>query len=356
MKKITASLLLALVVGACAKHEQEAAAPSAVEIAPVREVSSGAGVRYSATVEPDVQTTVAFRIGGYVEGIAVQEGDRVAKGTVLARIRRSDYAEKYGQAQAQHAQAQASLVQAKTDLDRSKKLFEANAMTKPELDAAIAKFDMTAAQVSGGKAAASEAGLSLSDTTLVSPISGVVLRKNIERGDLTGPSTAAFVIGDTRMVKVVFGVPDTMIRSCHIGQTIEVATESIPDHSFTGTIARIAPAADPKARNFDIELKIDNPKNELKPGMVASLEISKGGSQMLAVPLAAVVRPPKASEGYAVFVVTDNKAQARVVELGEPIGNLVAVRSGLKSGEHVVVSGPALLVDGQTVREIGGSL
>jgi RND family efflux transporter MFP subunit len=356
MKNITKWLLLALMIGACAKQEAKEPVLPAVEVASVREISSSAGVRYSATVAPDAQTAVGFRVGGYVEQVAVEEGDRVVKGAVLARIRRSDYAEKYGQAAAQHAQAEAAMAQAQSDVARARKLFEANALTKPELDAAIARFDMTRAQVSGGKALASEAGIALGDTTLVAPMSGVILRRNIERGDLTGPGAPAFILADTRMVKVVFGVPDTMIRAVHTGQEIAVTTESLPDHAFNGRIARIAPAADPKARNFDIEVHIDNANNDLKPGMVASLEISRGGTKMLAVPLAAVIRPPKASQGYAVYVVSNNKAQARVVELGEPMGNLVAVRSGLQSGERVVVSGPALLVDGQPVRVISGGL
>ena len=348
------SLLALAILGACKQQTTEETTPAAVETAAVAVVSSGSGIRYSATIEPDTQVTVAFRVGGYVESINAQEGDRVEKGAVLARIRQSDYAERAGQAVAQRAQAEAALAQAKSDAERAKKLFEANALTKPELDAAIARYDMTQAQANGGRAAANEAGITLRDTTLTAPIGGVILRRGIERGDLGAPGAPAFIIASTNTVKVVFGVPDTMIRTLKLGQPIDVATESIPDHTFAGRISRIAPAADAKSRSFDIEVQIANPKNELKPGMVASLEISKGGGQLLAVPLSAVIRPPKSPEGYAVFVVTNDKVAARNIDLGEPMGNLVAVRGGLQKGERVVVSGPALLVDGQKVRVVGG--
>lgn len=352
MRKMTILALLAL--AACAKKPQTEVTPTAVEVAQVREVSGGNGTRYSATVEPDAQAAVAFRVSGYVETVNVEEGDRVRKGAVLATIRRADYAEKLGQASASHAEAQAALANAQNDLDRAQKLFAGNALTKPELDAAIASVEVNRARVNRGRAIAGEAGLALGDTTLVAPIDGVILRRNIERGDLGTPGAPAFILAATSTVKVVFGAPDMMIGALKIGQAIDVTTESMPDRTFTATIARIAPAADAKTRVFDVELHIDNPANELKPGMIASLEISKGGAPLLAVPLDAVVRPPNQPEGYAVFVVEDNKAVARGVELGEPIGNLVAVRGGLRKNERVVVSGPALLVDGQSVRVLSG--
>jgi RND family efflux transporter MFP subunit len=352
MRKMTIVALLAL--AACTQKPKNEAVPTAVEVAQVREVSGGNGTRYSATVEPDAQVAVAFRVSGYVEAVNVEEGDRVTKGTVLARIRAADYSEKLGQVSASHAEAQAALANAQNDLDRAQKLFAESALTRQELDAAIASVEVNRARVNRGRAAAGEAGLALGDTVLVAPIDGVILRRNIERGDLGTPGAPAFVLAMTSTVKVVFGAPDTMIGAMKIGQAIDVTTESMPDRTFTATVARIAPAADAKTRVFDVELHIDNSANELKPGMIASLEVTKGSTPLLAIPLDAVVRPPGAPEGYAVFVVENNKATARNVDLGEPMGNLVAVRGGLQKNERVVVSGPALLVDGQAVRVLSG--
>ena len=352
MRKMIVMALLALT--ACKQHPENEAVPTAVEVARVREISGGNGIRYSATVEPDAQVSVAFRVSGYVENVNVEEGDRVAKGTVLATIRRSDYAEKLGQASASQAEAQAALANAQHDLDRAQNLFAENALTKPELDAAVANVEVNRARVNRGRAAAGEAGLALGDTTLVAPIDGVILRRNIERGDLGTPGSPAFILANTHTVKVVFGAPDTMIGAMQAGQTIDVTTESMPDRTFTATIARIAPAADAKTRVFDVELHIANDANELKPGMIASLEIEKSGAPLLAIPLDAVIRPPNKADGYAVFVAENNKAVARNVDLGEPMGNLVSVRGGLQLSERVIVSGPALLVEGQPVRIVSG--
>ena len=222
-------------------------------------------------------------------------------------------------------------------------------MTRPELDAAIANVDVNQARLERGRAAAGEAGLALRDATLVAPIDGVILRRNIERGDLGQPGATAFVLADTRAVKVTFGAPDTMIGALQSGSTIAVTTESLPDRTLHGRAARFAPAADPKTRSFDVEIRIDNAANELKPGMVASIEVGQPAASLLTIPLDAVVRDPKSRDAYAVYVVEDGRAKARRVDLGEPMGNLVALRSGLRGGERVVVSGPALLIDGQEV-------
>jgi multidrug efflux system membrane fusion protein len=345
-------VLTTLTLGACAKHESKEVIPTAVEVASVREIAGAGGLRYSATVEPDAQVAVAFRVSGYVEEVAVEEGDRVSKGTVLARIRRADYAEKLGQASASHAEAQAALDNAKSELARAQKLYAANALTKPELDGAVANVEISQARVNRGRAAAGEAGLALNDTTLVAPIDGVILRRNIERGDLGAPGSPAFVLADTRTVKIIFGAPDMMIASLRNGQLVDVTTESMPEKVFQAKVARIAPAADPKTRNFDVELHIDNASNELKPGMVASIEVTRGADALLAIPLDAVVRPAKSSDGYAVYVVDNGKVKSRGVDLGEPMGSLVALRGGLQNGEQVIVSGPALLVEGQAVRVV----
>lgn len=354
MRTIPLTLVAALLLGTCGRPDTNDVIPAAVEVAAVNEVAGAGGSRYSATVEPDAQIAVAFRVGGYVENVAVEEGDHVKKGAVLATIRRGDYVQKLGQATASTDEAEAALAQAKTNLDRARALYAANALTKPELDSALANVDMSEARVHRGRAAAGEAGLALGDTALLAPADGVILKRNVERGDLGNPGAVAFVLANTHQVKVMFGVPDMMIRSLKNGQSIDVMTESMPDRTFHATVARIAPAADPKTRNFDVELHIDNPANELKPGMVVSLEIARNGAPALAVPLDAVVRPVNSREGYAVFVIENSKAKQRNVTLGEPMGNLVVLQSGLEKGEQVIVSGPALLVDGQPVRVVSG--
>ena len=353
MKRILITTIAMLSALGCSRHEEATPDPTAVETAEVRPYAGANGIRYSATVSPDTEVAVAFRVSGYVDAVNVEEGTRVSKGTVLARVRRNEYQEKLGQASGSQFEAEASLALAKKNLDRATALFASNSLTKPDLDSAQANYDAAKARVDAGRAAAGQAGLILGDTTLVSPMNGIILKKNIERGDLAAPGSVAFTVGDIRTVKVEFGVPDTMIKAIKVGQPIDVTTESIPDRMFRGRVERVSTAADPKSRAFNVELHIDNPESALKPGMVAALELNRGAEKpSLAIPLAAVIRPPKSSDGYAVYVVQQDVVRAQMVDLGDPIGNLVMVKSGLKPGDRVVTSGPSLLIDGQAVRTV----
>jgi len=148
--------------------------------------TTGTAVRYSATVKPTLEVSLAFKISGYVDGILtqpgdlgrvrdVQEGDRVEKGAALARIRQSDYQHSVDQITAGVAEATAAYDNAKIEYDRAARLFEKHSVTKPELDAAKARMDATAARVQGAKAGLGEAQLVRGDAVLRAPISGIVL-------------------------------------------------------------------------------------------------------------------------------------------------------------------------------------
>ena len=325
----------------------------------VQVVSGGGGaggVRYSASIRPDVQVDVAFKVSGYVEEIAqvrgadgrtrnLQDGDYVRRGALLARIRDREYRDAV-------AQAEAGLTQAKADFDRVAQLFENRSASKADYDAAYAKYQANQAQYD-------QATQSLNDCTLRAPLDGFVLRRAVEVGTLVSPGAAGFSVGDLRAVKVVFGVPDVLIGTMTLGAPQNVAVEAVPGPPLRGRITRVAPAADPTSRVFEVEVTIPNPEGHLKPGMIASLEVTGAAAQASAamlVPLNAVVRPPGAATGYAVFVVDDDHgrqaARLRRVELGDVSGNLIRVTAGLVGGERVIVRGATLASDSQSVRII----
>jgi len=109
-----------------------------------------------------------------------------------------------------------------------------------------------------------------------------------------------------------------------------------------------------------VEVTIPNPGERLKPGMIAALQVGEEAKALAskealpAVRLSAIVRPPGETEGYAVFVVGEEGgrpvARVRKVALGEALGNSIAIVSGLKVGERVIVNGATLLTDGEPVR------
>jgi multidrug efflux system membrane fusion protein len=358
---------VALTAVGCHSPPSRAPTPITVKVATLSPTASQPALRYSAQIEPFTKVDLAFRVGGYVESIAavpgvdgkprlIQSGDRVRSGQELAHIRMSDYAQKVAQAKASFAQARAGVDQAKLDFGRTKTLAASGSVSQAELDSATTKLDAAKASADAAQAQVAEAETSLADTRLRSPLDGLVLTRNLEVGALVSPGTVAFTVADTENVKVVFGVPDTLLTRMRLGSAQEVTTEAFKDAVFQGRITRISPVADPKSRSFEVEIAIPNADQRLKSGMVAALGIaSKEGrrTDTPLAPLSAIVRSGAKHDKFGVFVVVDeggrSVAHLREVELGDFAGSIVPVEHGLAGNERVVVMGAGLLSDGDLV-------
>lgn len=339
-----------------------------VTVTRVEAQMTGAGVRYSATVKPAVEVTLAFDVGGYVDDLlsvrddrgrprSVQAGDRVAKGAALARVRQSDYQQRVAEARSGLAEATAMQESARLDFERASRLYERHSLTKPELDGARARADAATAKVEGLRATLRQTQIMLDDVVLRSPIAGVVLKRTIERGTLAAPGQPAFVLADTSSVKVSFGVPDVVVRRLKIGQAQRMTFDALDNQEFEGRITAIAPSPDPVSRVYGIEVTVPNPKRLIEVGFIAELQLSdEPGRSVVTVPLEAIVKPPTGPAEYAVYVLDDQKdrqvARLRAVKLGEALGHAVVVTDGLSIGERVIVLGATLVVDGETVRVI----
>lgn len=332
------------------------------------------GVRYSASIEAFEQVPLAFKASGYVDDLlrhsgadgrlrATQPGDRVAKGTVLARIRENDYRERVNQGRAKLAEVEASQLKARLDLERARTLYDAESLTKPDLDAAQSAFDSAQARVSAARADIELASIALRDCALVSPATGIVLERRIEVGTLAAAGTVGFVLGDLSSVKARFGIPDGMIQSVTLGDAIGVMVEAVAGTTFAGRVTAIAPSADPQSRVFDVEVTIPNRDGRLRPGMIGTVSVGEPAGEAadvarrpLTVPLTAVVRSQAGAGQLAVLVVEKQDAaevaRLRHVELGDVIGNGIAVLKGVNAGDRVVTSGATFLVDGDPVRVV----
>lgn len=339
--------------------------PLPVTVATVSSGESDSSLTYTANIRPATQVDLAFRIGGYVDSVLmigegsaarkIQEGDFVRNGTVLVRLRSQDYTDKLAQAKGQMGEAQAYFDNTRKDFERATRLYEKNSVTKPEMDGATAKFEAADSKLKAAAAQVAEAELAFSDSQLRSPIDGVVLKRFIEPGNLAGPGTPAFTLADLSSVKAVFGVPDSIVKTLRIGQAVTVVIDTLPNREFSARIARVNPSADIQGRVFDVEVRIQNPKGEIKPGTTASISLaaSRGAGKTLYLPIAAITKPVGGQDGYAVYVAEKNGdglvARMRRIETGGFSGNNVEVHSGLKEGEQVILKGSTIVADGQSV-------
>jgi RND family efflux transporter MFP subunit len=378
MTKLTSLLAIAgaaLAVSACREvHGEAPPAPRPVKITAARVSEAPSGIRYAVSIQPYQQIPLAFKASGYIDAVhqrrgadgrvrPLQGGDVVAAGTVLARVRESEYRERVDQAKASLAELEVAQGKAHLDLERARALFAAESLVKPDLDSAEAAYDANVARMASARSQLELAHISLRDTTLIAPASGVILERKIEVGALVGAGTVGFVLADVASVKAVFGVPDSLVHRLTPGQPLEVSTEAFRGGKFTGRITAISPTADAQSRVFDVEVSIPNRDGRLRPGMIGAVEVNAEppAAPLLdigapAVPLTAIVRSDTQPEQYSIFVVDGggdrSTVHARTVTLGAVQGNLVAVTSGLAAGERVVVMGATLLKDGEAVRVI----
>jgi RND family efflux transporter MFP subunit len=372
IRVVLALVTLIATLPGCRRNEPENdQQPTAVKVTVVARADAESGTRYSAQIQPFTRVDLAFRVGGYVERIAktagadgrprlVQEGDRVQSGAELAAVRPTEYAEKLDEARGALGQAKAGLEQTEVDYARNEKLVSQGSLATAELDVMRIKRDSARSALQTAEARLEQAQTALNDTRLRSPIDGVLLSRSVESGTLAAPGAVAFAVADLSRVKVVFGVPDTMLARVRLGAPQQVTSAAFQGVTFQGTITRIAPSADAKSRVFEIEVTIANQDERLKAGMVAALSLADGEAASKKpeplVPLAAIVRSPRSARGFAVFVVSEDRghsvAHLRDIELGEYLGRVIPALTGLDGGERVVVQGAGLLSDGETVQVI----
>jgi RND family efflux transporter MFP subunit len=385
MKRIICIAPLIALVG-CHKQAAPDQTVTPVRVATVELHQPKAGARYSATILPGRQVSLVFRVSGFVTdlhqlgGRALEPGDIVTGGTVLARLRQEDYNNSSKQAQsqleaaresqksaaAQVAQATASHAKAEADFARARALIESQSLTRPEFDSARAQLDVTTAQLEAARAQlqtasaqirTAEANLATArlahdDTALIAPFTASVVQRNVELGMLAGPSIPAYSLADIGTVKAAFGVPDTVMVQMRPGRAIAIYVEAIPGRAFHGTVSSIASVADAETKLFQVEITIPNRGMALKPGMIASLALtdSTPAPAVPVVPLSAVVRDRTNPADFAVMVVEGNVAKVRKVALGPTFGELLAVTNGLKPGELVIRAGGTMVNDGEAVQ------
>jgi RND family efflux transporter MFP subunit len=368
-------LMAAAAVTVACGHDKTADTPlRPVRVEKVHSEAIAGGLRYSATIQPYEQVSLAFKVAGYVSEVRrvagadghprnLQQGDMVTRGTVLARINPADYDEKIHQARAQVAEAEAGLAKARADSARAESLYQAKALTRPDYDAALANLNACVAKAEGARAQLEAAHIALRDTSLVAPADGIVLSRGVELGTLAAVGTVGFTLADLTRVKAVFGVPDTLVQRVSVGTSLNVTSDAFGGLEFPGKITAVSPVADNQSRVFSVEVTIPNPQRMLKAGMVATVSVATAADPDIpagspTVSVAAIVKSAQPG-AFAVFLLDGPDdgaiARSRDVTLGRISGNRVAVQSGLKVGDRVIVSGASLLVNGDRVRVIPGS-
>jgi len=368
------SLLLgsAALLAACGGGEvsQAAAPPVEPEAVPVPVVDAAvadlvSSLTISGSLQPQSRVAVGTKLPGRLERVLVNIGDRVRAGQVVATLDAREI-----EAQADAAQAAVNVAKASVDAadaalsnatlehERAAKLFERGALPRQRLDgaetthrSATAQRDLARASLAQAEAADRRAAEILRDTTLRSPIEGVIVERNFDAGNLVNPGDKPVVsVADARTLKLEAGVGELDAGRLRVGMPARIEVQARPGVGFAGELAAIAPEIDPKNRQFQIQVRLSNPGGQLLSGMYATARIEIARAEdAVTVPREAV---STVNAKRVVYRVAESRIQPVGVVEGLMGDGRVQIVSGLNGGDVIVADARRPIAPGTKVKAI----
>lgn len=315
-------------------HENNAL-PVPVLLQKVRYDTVKRSVSVSGTIEGSKTVKLGFMIGGKINYIAGEEGAVLAAGQLLASLD----PENYGIAK---DIADANLDQTQDEYNRLEQMHERNSISTSD-------FSKIANALKVSKAQQRLQAKNLSDTKLYSPITGVLLKRGAEAGEIIGAGLPLFAVSNIRTVKVCASVPESDLHGLKLNGMARVLVSSINQVS-TGNIVEIGSVADPASRTFTVKIELNNPKLLIRPGMTAEADIFTDSVAKAIIISAETVLHEIDNSSY-VFVADLARKQAfkRDIAPGRINGNDIEVISGLQEGDLVVTGGQQKLNNGSSI-------
>lgn len=337
MKKYTFVKVLAIAiifVGGCAKKDTEGT-PTAIPVA-VKKVTMKniqRDIELVGTLAAWKEANLAAQTTARIENIYVEEGARVKEGDLLFEMDDT-----------QLAQARIQYQVAKDNYERLRPLYESGSISQSQYDQVKAAYET----------AEKTYQLLLKNTQFRAPFSGIITAKKYNPGEIfmlspSGMGAPAIVtLMQINPLKLVLNVSEANLLDVKYGQEVTITTDLFPGEEFKGTVNKINPAINPTTRTFQVEIKVPNPRERLKPGMFVRAKIFVGTVKGITVPRSAVVRQVGTSSFYG-FVVQGDVAKRVDFEFGKEFDEEIEILKGLSQGEMLVVKGQSLLKDGQRV-------
>ena len=321
------------------------------------------------------KSAISSKVTGRLVWLGVEEGSRVKAGQMIARLESDDVTASRAQAAANVSAARFNLDQAKAELadatlaiNRAKELLRAGLYRAgrpryrrlPGIRRRRPAVAAAEATVKASEAALKGAEVAVEYTLIRAPFDAVVLTKNADVGDIITPIGAAanakaavVTVADMDSLKVEADVSEANLEMVRVGQPCEIQLDALPEARFRGRVHMIVPTADRSKATVMVKVGFVDEDPRILPEMSAKV--------------AFLSRPPTAAEkdaedggrpvcrsrsgatGRVVFVIKEGRAVETPVTVGEALGDMVEVRTGVKAGEQVVVNPPGRLRDGSRV-------
>ena len=277
-------------------------------------------------------SVLSSKIMGKVVSLTANEGDHVTAGTLLVKI-------ESGEISAQAYQAQAGYNNAKLQYDRIKGLFDEKAATQMEMEQATLGIEFAKAGLNAAKAMESY-------TIITAPITGQIVEKKINLGEMALPGQPILKIEDNRNLRLEVTVKEQDLNFVQVDKNVIVQIDAMPGKDIKGRVAQVVPAADIRTHSFIVKIDVPADKS-LMTGMYGKAFFSTGHRSAILVPKTAVVEMSGLSGVY--IVSADGNAVFQMVQLGEARGDMIEAVTGLKAGDRIIVSKQSAGIEGRKV-------
>ena len=336
-KSIQLTALLAMVVlGSCTGGGKETSAAqqekvvekqrvklASVTARPVEQVQE-----YTATVEAEVKNNIAPATPVRIDEIFVEVGDPVRKGQKLVQMDAANL-----------NQLKLQIENQKIEFSRVDELYKVGGASKAAWDTAKMSLEINETAYKN----------LMENTSLLSPINGVITARNYDNGDMYSASKPVLTVEQITPVKLMINVSESYFTKVKKGASVKVNVEVYGDQVFDGIISLVYPTIDPLTRTFPVEIKLANKDQKVRPGMFARATLSFGTQENVVVPDLAIVKQAGSGDRY-VFVYEEGKVYHKKVLLGRRMGAEYELLSGVDNNAQVVVAGQVRLVDGLEVQ------
>lgn len=338
MKKIL--LLLTVMAWGCGSKKEAAEEATdkpvqAVKTATVQEHIFHETVSSSGMLTSKSEIRLAFKTGGMIRKSYVSEGQYVKAGQLLAELDLSEI-------EAQVNQALTGYEKAKRDYERAENLYKEEAVTRTTLNDAKSGLDIATQTLN-----AAQFNQKLS--RIYAPVSGRILMKLAEQGELVGPFAPMFILGTGEQAYIVnVGLTDRDIVKVSLGDKAEVSLDAYPGETFEGKVTQIAQMITPSTGTYGLEVEIAPKGKRLISGFVARVAIhTRKSVSTLAVPVEALVNAH--GNQADIYLYSGGKALKKSVTIGKVYGSYVAVSSDLQAGDALITTGSGFVSDGDPV-------
>jgi membrane fusion protein (multidrug efflux system) len=351
---LLAGLTVVLGVAGCRPSDDAAAATRLREASAAVHVTTAAVVdrpmpeflTLTGTLRASAQSDVAADVSGKVVSTFVERGQAVKKGQTIAIVDARSAALAATAAQAQSKVAQEQLEEAQRDCARVKHLLETGAISQAEFDKQTSQCTSQQWSAAAAQAQQQSASKLLGDANIRAPFDGYIGERYINVGQYVQPNTRVASVYAPDPLRLELTVPEASVGAIKQDMPVHFTVTAYGDQPFTGNVKYISPNLRESTRDLVIEAVVPNGDFRLKPGMFAVARIELGAKPHAVVPKAALVTD---DTGSRVFVVAGAQVQERLVQLGETLGDVVAVIDGVKAGETVVVQPGPDVRDGAQV-------